>query len=184
VVEDLPKLSRREVIRRFRERGEPITLFGENELEAFKRLRKLEILEPEVNRGFRNDLQAAYDTLDQVYLEEMLKNIKPDASNPREKKKLGDVQVQEDDYTEEEIFNMATEVFKNKKDLEGHAQMILKWLKFILKNWGHQLNNGEEHDKLSTRGKLASATYTQTVVGLDVPKNVKCILTSDTSYLR
>lgn len=43
-------LSRHEVIRRLRERGEPILLFEESEIEAFKRLRKCEILEPEVNK--------------------------------------------------------------------------------------------------------------------------------------
>lgn len=43
-------LSRKEVIKRLRERGEPIFLFGETELEAFKRLRKCEILEPEINK--------------------------------------------------------------------------------------------------------------------------------------
>lgn len=43
-------LSRQEVIRRLRERAEPILLFGESEIEAFKRLRKCEILEPEVNK--------------------------------------------------------------------------------------------------------------------------------------
>lgn len=43
-------LSRQEVIRRLRERGEPVLLFAESEVEAFKRLRKCEILEPEVNK--------------------------------------------------------------------------------------------------------------------------------------
>lgn len=43
-------LPRPEVIRRLRERGEPILLYGESEIEAFKRLRKCEILEPEVNK--------------------------------------------------------------------------------------------------------------------------------------
>lgn len=44
------QLSRPEVIRRLRERGEPILLFGETDLKAFQRLRKREILEPEVNK--------------------------------------------------------------------------------------------------------------------------------------
>lgn len=44
------QLSRQEVIRRLRERAEPILLFGESYIEAFKRLRKCEILEPEVNK--------------------------------------------------------------------------------------------------------------------------------------
>lgn len=42
-----------QVIRRLRERGEPIRLFGESDYDAFQRLRKIEILAPEVNKvGF------------------------------------------------------------------------------------------------------------------------------------
>ena len=43
-------LPRKEVIRRLRDRNEPITLYGESDIEAFRRLRKLEISEPEINR--------------------------------------------------------------------------------------------------------------------------------------
>ena len=43
-------LPREEVIRRLRDRNEPILLFAETEIEAFRRLRKLEISEPEINR--------------------------------------------------------------------------------------------------------------------------------------
>ena len=42
-------LPRHEVVSKLRDRGEPILLFGESELEAFKRLRKSE-LEPKINR--------------------------------------------------------------------------------------------------------------------------------------
>ncbi len=45
-------LPRKEVIRRLRDRNEPISLFGETDIEAFRRLRKLEISEPEINRVF------------------------------------------------------------------------------------------------------------------------------------
>jgi len=164
-VEDLPKLSRREVIRRLRERGEPILLYGETEEEASKRLRKLEILEPEVNRGFRNDFQAALEQVDQAYLEEIIRTSKSDAGQPADqKKKLGDVHVMEDNYTFDEIVKEAKEAFKESKNLEKHAKMILQWLKFLLKVWGKYLNSRSEEEKLSTRGKLSSATYTQTVV--------------------
>lgn len=47
---DVVALPRTEVIQRLRDRGEPILLYGETELEAFRRLRRCEILEPEVNR--------------------------------------------------------------------------------------------------------------------------------------
>lgn len=43
-------LPRQEVILRLRDREEPILLFGETETDAFKRLRKCELLEPEINR--------------------------------------------------------------------------------------------------------------------------------------
>jgi hypothetical protein len=43
-------LSRKEVIRRLRDRGEPITLFGESEFDSFKRLRRSEVAEPESNK--------------------------------------------------------------------------------------------------------------------------------------
>ncbi len=39
-----------QVIRRLRERGEPIRLFGESDYDAFQRLRKIEIQAPEVNK--------------------------------------------------------------------------------------------------------------------------------------
>lgn len=38
------------MIRRLRERGEPVRLFGETDYDAFQRLRKIEILAPEVNK--------------------------------------------------------------------------------------------------------------------------------------
>lgn len=43
-------LPRKEVIRRLRERGEPITMFGESETDSFQRLRQCEIQEPEINK--------------------------------------------------------------------------------------------------------------------------------------
>lgn len=52
-------LSRKEVIKRLRERDQPILMFGESEIDAFRRLRKLEIVEPDTtDRGFRNDFQV------------------------------------------------------------------------------------------------------------------------------
>lgn len=53
-------LSRKEVIKRLRERNQPILLFGEVEIDAFRRLRKLEIVEPDASdKGLRNDFQVS-----------------------------------------------------------------------------------------------------------------------------
>ena len=72
VSSEVSNLPRNEIVRRLRERGEPIMLFGELELDAFRRLRQCEITEPEINRGFRNDFQEAMEQVDQAYLEELL----------------------------------------------------------------------------------------------------------------
>ena len=55
--EDLPDLPRVEVIRRLRERSEPILVFGESEADAMTRLRDLEVNEPEKVEGIRNDFK-------------------------------------------------------------------------------------------------------------------------------
>ena len=39
-----------QVIKRLRERSEPIQLFGESESEAFFRLRRIEMMAPEINK--------------------------------------------------------------------------------------------------------------------------------------
>ena len=57
-------MPRKDVIKRFRERNEPILLFGESEIDAFRRLRKFEILEPDSSdKGFRNDFQVSIFTI-------------------------------------------------------------------------------------------------------------------------
>ncbi|ODM93416.1 Pre-mRNA-splicing factor 18 [Orchesella cincta] len=163
-IDDLPQLSRREVMRRLRERGEPILLYGETEMEAFKRLRKLEILEPEVNRGFRNDFQAALEQVDQAYLEEILKTTKSSDTGlgNDSKKKLGDVHVTDDDFTYDDIVTKTKETLSTSTDMEQLAKAMLQWWRYVLKSWGKHLNSRPEEEKLSMRGKLASATYTQT----------------------
>lgn len=87
------------VIRRLRERQEPILLFGETETEAFQRLRRLEILEPEVDRGFRNDFQEAMEKVDQAYLDEILKT----QGSTEDGKSVNDVKVEDEGTSIEEI---------------------------------------------------------------------------------
>ncbi|ETE69749.1 Pre-mRNA-splicing factor 18 [Ophiophagus hannah] len=131
--EKLPMtLSRQEVIRRLRERGEPIRLFGETDYDAFQRLRKIEILAPEVNKGLRNDLKAALDKIDQQYLNEIVggqEQGEDDAQN--------DLKVHEENTTIEE-------------------------LEFLLGVWAKELNAREDYLKRGVQGKLNSATQKQT----------------------
>lgn len=55
--EEFPDLPRVEVIRRLRERNQPVLLFGETEEESCRRLRQTELDEPDVIEGIRNDFK-------------------------------------------------------------------------------------------------------------------------------
>ncbi|XP_076175423.1 pre-mRNA processing factor 18 [Ptiloglossa arizonensis] len=148
-------LPRHEVIRRLRERGEPILLFGESEIEAFKRLRKCEILEPEVNKGFRNDFQEAMEQVDQAYLNEILAS-----SKPQDRDGKGDVNVPDEGVTYEDLQKMSAKL--NKGDRDFDLNVITQFIQFLVQMWGNQLNSRSTAEKMSTRGKMASATYAQT----------------------
>ena len=64
--EEILPLPRIEVVRRLRERLEPIILFGETEQQALKRLRAIEINEPDRIEGIKNDFKEAMDKVDKV----------------------------------------------------------------------------------------------------------------------
>ncbi|XP_029414282.1 pre-mRNA-splicing factor 18 isoform X2 [Nannospalax galili] len=154
--EKLPlTLSRQEVIRRLRERGEPIRLFGETDYDAFQRLRKIEILTPEVNKGLRNDLKAALDKIDQQYLNEIV-----GGQEPGEEDTQNDLKVHEENTTIEELEALGESLGKG--DDHKDMDIITKFLKFLLGVWAKELNAREDYVKRSVQGKLNSATQKQT----------------------
>ncbi|XP_061679866.1 pre-mRNA-splicing factor 18 isoform X2 [Syngnathoides biaculeatus] len=154
--EKLPMtLSRQEVIRRLRERGEPIRLFGESDYDAFQRLRKIEILTPEVNKGLRNDLKAAMDKIDQQYLNEIVGGTEPGEVDTQH-----DLKVHEENTTIEELEAIGKTLGRG--DDDGDQDVIDKFLSFLLGVWAKDLNSREDHVKRSVQGKLASATHSQT----------------------
>ncbi|XP_076041361.1 pre-mRNA processing factor 18 [Oratosquilla oratoria] len=148
----VPELPRLEVIRRLREREEPILLYGESEQDAFKRLRRLEILEPEVNRGLRNDFQEALERVDQAYLNELLKTEGDDNSK--------DVKLISEELTMEGVQEMAKDL--DSGGVEVACKVTLQFVQLILQMWGKNLNSRKEGDKMAVKGKMDSATYTQT----------------------
>ncbi|RWS17320.1 U5 snRNP-associated RNA splicing factor-like protein [Dinothrombium tinctorium] len=153
-------LPRKEVIRRLRERGEPILLFGETESESFARLRHLEIAEPEFNRGFRNDFQEAMEKVDQDFLQEILQS---GGSNDGDtKQKMNDVKVEDMHTNLDEIKKSAVNLGKKKDESTNDCQIIYTFIKYLMELWGKKLNSRPETQKMTTQGKIASATYTQT----------------------
>ena len=158
---ELMNLSRSEVIRKLRERGEPILLFGESEKDACSRLRQLEISAPEVNRGFRNDFQEAMDEVDEDYLQEILEDSAVGQS--KDKNKNEDIDI-DDSVTYESIQEKAGSLGKGNK--QHDIDVMLTLLKFLLKKWNDQVNCGTMEEKLRTKTKMAKATFNQTRVYL------------------
>lgn len=153
-------LPRKEVIKRLRDRCEPILLFGETEFESFKRLRKCEISEPELNKGLRNDFQEAMEEVDQAYLDELLTSQQGGTSGDLTTQK----QPKEKSISYEEIQEMAAKLGKG--DMKYDMTLLMQFLQLLMRLWGEELNNRSEAEKASTRGKMALATYKQTQVYL------------------
>ncbi|XP_055353732.1 pre-mRNA-splicing factor 18-like [Paramacrobiotus metropolitanus] len=147
------KLPRKEVIRRLRERNEPVRLFGESDEESMKRLKDLEVQEPEVDDGLRNDFKAAMDKIDLEFMNELAKGQSTSS------KTATDIKIQDDGTTMEDIQKLGGEVQKNES---VGRDVILKFMKFILCRWAEELNRRSLEEKLSTKGKLDRGTYVQT----------------------
>ncbi|KPJ02445.1 DNA replication licensing factor MCM9 [Papilio xuthus] len=152
-------LPRTEVVKRLRERGHPITLFGENEVQSFRRLRRIEIQEPEANRGLRNDFQEAMEKVDQAYLNEILA-----LGTNNDNEKAHNEDDLDDSITYEFIQEMAKTMGQG--DRNHDMTVIMTLLQFLLKMWGQQLNSATAAEKNSVKHKMARATYTQTQVYL------------------
>lgn len=173
---DQHQLPRQEVCKRLRERGEPILLFGEDDVDAFRRLRHLEITQPEVNHGFRNDFQEAMDQVDQQYLNDILAsseviklnnaNADGNDNDPVDGVEGGAGHVEEividDSITYEQIQELAKKVGRGNKDLD-HT-VISTLIEFVLKMWHNQVNSYSQHERMSTNVKIARATCAQTKV--------------------
>lgn len=157
---DQKLLPRTEVIKRLRDRGVAIMLFGEDERDAFRRLRHLEITQPEVNHGFRNDFQEAMDQVDQQYLDDILANAEENKQNSADKPEE-DVVI-DDSITYEQIQDMANRLGRGNKE---HDHMVISTLlEFILKMWHNQVNSYSQTERMSTEVKIARATCAQTKV--------------------
>lgn len=156
--EKTPQMLRKEVIRRLRDRNEPIRLFGESDYECYLRLKKLETDEPDAREeGFRNEFKAAMDKVDEDYFKEMVEA----ATSGEGGKRSNDVSIKDDGTTVEDIQTMKEEIGKG--DSEKNCDIILRFLKYLLKMWGQNLNQRPEEEKRTLKGKEASAIHTQTV---------------------
>ncbi|KAF7459418.1 pre-mRNA splicing factor protein [Cryptosporidium felis] len=126
---------KREAIKRLRQMGEPITLFGEDDQERYKRLRQLEIkgrTNEEMNIGQQNIFVHGFDPNISLYSVSQ-----------------GQVEV--------EIYEELEEI-----DGESHQKFILRWIEAQLIEWEKLLKSRKKADSETEKGRQDSARYYQT----------------------
>ena len=159
----LPPLPKNEVIRRLRNIGQPITLFGEDEWMRYNRLRKgeSETLDT-VEKGlggegntFQKDLQLNEDEF---------KKLKEVNEDEEDKQLLEKLKVHTFDF---DIMN--NQDFKSKKKIvlskgvsyQNKCDDVYIWCKKILNEWEQMLQAKPEKEKNSLDGKQAVGIYRQ-----------------------
>ncbi|KAI1724998.1 prp18 domain-containing protein [Ditylenchus destructor] len=148
------EVARAEVIKRLRSRGAPILLFGETEKEALLRLRKIELEQPELKEGWKNDFQTALNDVDNELVDEVVKGNKNEAGKH-------DVLTPEADATWDQIIRAP--LLGEDENPNRDCDIIREFLVYLLKRWGRELNAREEAVKRSPQGKLEAGTHKQTM---------------------
>lgn len=152
------------MIRRLRERAQPIRLFGESDEDAFQRLKQLELSEPDASNGMGNDFKAAMDKVN----EEINRTCERSLESSEAK---NDVNTTELNTNIEEMQSLIQDLnpSDNQSDdraLANDCEIISKFLRFILESWGKELNARPIEEKTSQTGKTVSARYTNTRANL------------------
>lgn len=149
--EEKINLTEAEVIRRFRQRGAPIKLFGEVFVETFRRLRKLELEEPldVVLERQTNDYQRALNEVDD---ENALEDI---GQNKKTSNKLIDRHSW--DFIQQRVY---TELGKGDTNLDQY--IIRQFWKYILEMLERDLEGRPADVKRTAEGRDATATFKQT----------------------
>ena len=148
-------LPRAEAVRRLRERGEPIRLFGETDEDVCRRLRRIEILTPDVNKGLRNDFQAAMEKIEQDEQRELLQRQDGEKDVPKEMK------VDGGGLTMKDIEALAEKALEGDEDYD--QGFVLKYIKFLLELRAKDLNDRPKEVKTSQAGRLDAALHEQTI---------------------
>lgn len=151
--EDDEKMSipKKEIYRRLRLRKEPITLFGEDLEDTYKRLRKLEQEEPldVVLERQKNDFQAMMSAVDQKQMDEDARGTKAKESDTKKK------------YNWTEASRRVREELGKGTTKEEDQKIILYFWKTLQKMWETQLNRRSDAEKRSPEGRRALAVFMQ-----------------------
>merc|ERR1712059_2818 len=119
--------------------GEPITLFGETEQQANVRMQALKNVEKQ-------------------YLKAVQKQ--QDAEDGEGSKHKLELKVYSTNLTYQNLLELANDLRRG--DAKHDEMVISEWIKVMMTWGGHELNSRHEGDIMTVKGKMESATYTQT----------------------
>ncbi|EGD75076.1 hypothetical protein PTSG_06732 [Salpingoeca rosetta] len=144
--EDLPDIPMTEVRKRLRAMGQPVLMFGEDEIHVRRRLRNCEIQSmDQILERQRNEMQDALHNVDATAVNDILR---------------GKTGLQEDTgpkYTWEEMQALGKRLGKESDATD--MKLIRRFFKFLLELWGKDLNDRPIEIRQSSQGKRASAIY-------------------------
>lgn len=125
-------LPRNEVIRRLRERSQPISLFGESDEDSFQRLKQLEISDPDQSTGVINDFKLAMDKVNH--------DISNSCQGSSSSNKGTDVSANEVKGTIKEMQELIHELhptnnFTDERVISNDCDIMLKYPRFILDSY-------------------------------------------------
>ncbi|GAB5354972.1 hypothetical protein AAMO2058_000165900 [Amorphochlora amoebiformis] len=139
-----------EVKRRLRIIGHPITLFGETDLDRWKRLKKEELIAHERMAGSMGDKDIFRDIMSKE-VEEDLKEIEAEDEG-MEKEKALRKERQMAKYTKH----------RPRESFSSDHKYVLHFFKRMLFEWQDELERRDAEEKRTIKGKMDSATQKQT----------------------
>lgn len=162
-VDSMPALPRVEVIRRLRDRFEPILIFGETESESCSRLRRIEVNEPDNIQGIKNDYKEAMTKVEKV-LDQQSALAGSSGTNNGGGKNSKNVPSEMDLYETEVTIDELQEMLgkADKGDMEADVQIVSEFIKFMMTKWAKNLDERNEEDKRSVMGKRETTIHAQT----------------------
>ncbi|KAI8448285.1 Prp18 domain-containing protein [Phakopsora pachyrhizi] len=164
---ELFNISNEEAVRRLRNKGQPIRLFGESDKERRLRLRALQLIE-ERTEGGRNELMQALEGVEgKMDLEELIakrarnsinSQIKSKQAGPEGSAGLSENETGERDDDDAEVI---VDLDLIKTDPRKVYPQIYFALKRVLKEWEQSMAERPDQVRRSTQGKLVAATQKQ-----------------------
>jgi len=160
---ELFNVSNEEAVRRLRNKGQPIRLFGESDKERRLRLRALQLIE-ERTEGGRNELMQALEGVEgKMDLEVLPKHANDPKPNHPKSAALpeGSGHSSDADLEPNQDAQVTVDLNLIKTDPRKIYPQIYFALKRVLKEWEQSMAERPDHIRRSAQGKLVAATQKQ-----------------------